>query len=280
MKQILFLLIFPCLALAQYQGNGNQKITLGEQTTADGLVWRGRLADTANLLTNKLDTSVYIVLDTGTRAMWYYRASTTPKWTRLVDSLNNLQGTLAVAKGGTGSETKNFVDLTTAQSIAGVKNFGDTIVVNKGIRFPSTEITSTNSNTLDDYEEGTWTPVIKYNTTNTPIHSNQTGRYTKIGSLVQITFILSFNENGSSGSYIVIEGLPYTVKNTNGAKAVVAMQSFGLINLPLNISLTGKLDNNTKNIELQLNDNQGTFITNLYTDNDQDIYGFVVYEAN
>ena len=112
MKQLLFLLLFPCLAMAQYTGNSGQKITLGEQTTADGLVWRGRLADTANLLTNKLDTSVYIVLDTGTRAMWYYRASTTPKWTRLVDSLNNMQGqlslttkvtgTLPVANGGTG----------------------------------------------------------------------------------------------------------------------------------------------------------------------------------
>ena len=115
MKQLLFLLLFPCLAMAQYQGNANQKITLGEQTTADGLVWRGRLADTANLLTNKLDTSVYIVLDTGTRAMWYYRVSTTPKWTRLVDSLNNLQGqlsltskvtgTLPIANGGTGQTT-------------------------------------------------------------------------------------------------------------------------------------------------------------------------------
>ena len=115
MKQLLFLLLFPCFAMAQYQGNENQKITLGEQTTADGLVWRGRLADTANLLTNKLDTSVYIVLDTTTRAMWYYRASTTPKWTRLIDSLNNLQGqlslttkvtgTLPVANGGTNLTT-------------------------------------------------------------------------------------------------------------------------------------------------------------------------------
>jgi uncharacterized protein (TIGR02145 family) len=47
--------------------------------------------------------------------MWYYRASTTPKWTRLVDSLNNLQGQLSlttkvtgvlpVANGGTGQTT-------------------------------------------------------------------------------------------------------------------------------------------------------------------------------
>jgi hypothetical protein len=117
MKQLLplFLFLLPCLAWAQYPSNGNQKITLGEQTTADGLIWRGRLADTANLLTNKLDTSVYIVLDTGTRAMWYYRASTTPKWTRLVDSLNNFQGQLSlttkvtgvlpVTNGGTGTGT-------------------------------------------------------------------------------------------------------------------------------------------------------------------------------
>jgi hypothetical protein len=41
MKQLLFLLLFPCLALAQYTGNAGQKITLGEQTTADGLVFRG-----------------------------------------------------------------------------------------------------------------------------------------------------------------------------------------------------------------------------------------------
>lgn len=117
MKQLLSLALalIPCLAWAQYPSNGNQKITLGEQTTADGLIWRGSISDTANLLTNKLDTSVYIVLDTGTRAMWYYRASTTPKWTRLVDSLNNLQGqlsltskvtgTLPVANGGTGATT-------------------------------------------------------------------------------------------------------------------------------------------------------------------------------
>ena len=116
MKNIFYiLLLLPTIIFAQYPSNSGQKITLGEQTTADGLVYRGRLADTANLLTNKLDTSVYIVLDTGTRAMWYYRASTTPKWTRLVDSLNNMQGqlslttkvtgTLPVANGGTNRTT-------------------------------------------------------------------------------------------------------------------------------------------------------------------------------
>ena len=150
MKQLLFLLLFPCLALAQYTGNAGQKITLGEQTTADGLVFRGRLADTANLLTNKLDTSVYIVLDTGTQAMWYYRASTTPKWTRLVDSLNNLQGTLSVAKGGTGSATQNFVDLTTTQTITGKKIINSTsfdpLIVTSSAAATIQAIDNTNAN--------------------------------------------------------------------------------------------------------------------------------------
>ena len=150
MKQLLFLILFPCLCVAQYTGNAGQKITLGEQTTADGLVFRGRLADTANLLTNKLDTSVYIVLDTGTRAMWYYRASTTPKWTRLVDSLNNMQGqlslttkvtgTLPVANGGTGASVRTFVDTINTQTVNGAKTFTSAVT---GARFNPTGSTVT-----------------------------------------------------------------------------------------------------------------------------------------
>jgi hypothetical protein len=135
----LFIFIASCLN-AQYNSPIRNKVTLGKQTTADGLVWRGRLADTANLLTNKLDTSVYIVLVTGTRAMWYYRVSTTPKWTRLVDSLNNLQGQLSlttkvtgvlpVANGGTGNTSLNAADIVTksgTQTIGGAKTFSSAL---------------------------------------------------------------------------------------------------------------------------------------------------------
>ena len=81
MKQLLFLLLFPCLALAQYQGNANQKITLGEQTTADGLVFRGvanldTVAATSKITrANKQDTSAYILLDTVTNLLWHYKTA-------------------------------------------------------------------------------------------------------------------------------------------------------------------------------------------------------------
>ena len=75
MKQLLFLLLFPCLCVAQYTGNAGQKITLGEQTTADGLVFRGVLNDTA-LITPFSDTSAYIILDTVNNRFFHYRRNT------------------------------------------------------------------------------------------------------------------------------------------------------------------------------------------------------------
>jgi hypothetical protein len=81
MKQILFLFLFPYLAVAQYTGNAGQKITLGEQTTADGLVYRGLAADT----TRKpiVDTMAYILLDTNTNIIWQYKKAVNNAWTRL-----------------------------------------------------------------------------------------------------------------------------------------------------------------------------------------------------
>jgi hypothetical protein len=120
MKQLLFLLLFPCIALAQYTGNAGQKITLGEQTTADGLVYRGVENDTA-LITPLSDTSAYIILDTVNNKFYNYNR-TTNVWslagggvsvssfsagsTGLTPSTATtgavtLGGTLAVANGGT-----------------------------------------------------------------------------------------------------------------------------------------------------------------------------------
>ena len=123
MKQLLFLLLFPCLALAQYPSNGNQKITLGEQTTADGLIWRGVLADTG-IITPLSDTSAYIILDTVNHRFYNYNRATNVWSMAGVGSISSgLTGVLPIANGGTGSATKNFVDLTTTQTVGGIKTF-------------------------------------------------------------------------------------------------------------------------------------------------------------
>ena len=51
-----------------------------------------------------------------------------------------------------------------------------------GITFPATQSDSSNANTLDDYEEGTWTPNVGtlVNMTGTPTYTN--AKYQKIGN--------------------------------------------------------------------------------------------------
>lgn len=46
-----------------------------------------------------------------------------------IDLTSKVTGTLPIANGGTGSATKNFVDLTTAQTIAGAKYFSDSVSI-------------------------------------------------------------------------------------------------------------------------------------------------------
>jgi len=107
MKQLipLFLFLLPCFALAQYPTNGNQKITLGEQTSADGLVYRGVLADTG-IITPSSDTSAYIILDTVNHRFYNYNRATNVWSMAGVGSISSgLTGVLPVANGGTGASS-------------------------------------------------------------------------------------------------------------------------------------------------------------------------------
>src|SRR3990167_5810415 len=55
------------------------------------------------------------------------------------------------------------------------------------IKFPGTQNASSNVNTLDDYEEGTWTPVLTFATAGdlSVAYSVQVGSYVKIGNLAR-----------------------------------------------------------------------------------------------
>jgi hypothetical protein len=77
-----------------------------------------------------------------------------------------------------------------------------------GITFPATQSASTDANTLDDYEEGTWTPNVGGNAT----YTVQVGRYVKVGSQVTAWGQMWINVLGT-GSTEIISGLPFTSAN-------------------------------------------------------------------
>jgi hypothetical protein len=95
-----------------------------------------------------------------------------------------------------------------------------------GIRFPATQVPSSNANTLDDYEEGTWTPVVG------GVTLTGAGRYTKVGRLVSISFA---NQNGipalAVGARMDCTGIPFGV--VAGAWANTAIPSIGWNNASL-----------------------------------------------
>ena len=73
-----------------------------------------------------------------------------------------------------------------------------------GLTFPVTQSASSDANTLDDYEEGTWTPSVG----GTATYTAQAGHYTKIGNFVKIRFHLNVNVLGT-GSTTAITGIPF-----------------------------------------------------------------------
>jgi len=80
----------------------------------------------------------------------------------------------------------------------------------KGIVLGATSNTA--ANTLDDYEEGTWTGAIAYAGGSGWSTTEGNGKYIKIGHLVHCTVLLSWNEGSGSGA-VSFSGLPFTIKN-------------------------------------------------------------------
>ena len=78
-----------------------------------------------------------------------------------------------------------------------------------GITFPSTASPSTDAYTLDDYREGTWTPIVG-SVTGTITSYTSSGMYTKIGRVVTIGYIITITNNGTGAGGVTMT-LPFTI---------------------------------------------------------------------
>jgi len=98
------------------------------------------------------------------------------------------------------------------------------IDLTSGITFPASGVGSPDSNFLNMYEVGDWTPSIG----GTATYTSRVGRYIKIGKLVFIYGTIVVNSRGT-GSQSTISGLPFTTANeTFGVLSVSKTSSFAL----------------------------------------------------
>jgi hypothetical protein len=152
--------------------------------------------------------------------------------------VTNLTGTASININGTvGATTPTTVVATTVQAsttmgVGGATPSGS----GAGITFPASMSDSTDSNTLDDYEEGTWTPTVG----GTATYTLQAGTYTKIGRLINIRFQLIISSLGT-GSTTFMTGLPYNA--TTGGQGVVSYATGVASNF---YSIVSHIDNSTQ----------------------------------
>jgi hypothetical protein len=137
-------------------------------------------------------------------------------------------GTLALSASSTNIITlsTNGVERARVPSAGGVQVVGALSVGNvapttsgAGITFPATQSASSDANTLDDYEEGTWTPTYAFSTSGSVTTASE-GRYTKIGRVVVIEARIYTTAISSPTGNATITGLPFTAASVPGYHAL------------------------------------------------------------
>lgn len=138
-------------------------------------------------------------------------ASTTSGFVHGADT----SGVIALQNNGTTYATGNQygIGLGTAVPSSGI-----------GLAFPATQSASSDANTLDDYEEGSWTPVIDSSTAGTGRATTvNSARYTKVGNLCYVYCYVNLGTLGSGGAgQIIVKGLPFTSvsSSSNGLQGI------------------------------------------------------------
>jgi hypothetical protein len=103
-----------------------------------------------------------------------------------------------------------------------------TLVLNQGqIQFPATQNASADANTLDDYEEGDWTPTIASSGTQPTVSSygNRIGKYTKVGNVVTATCLIRATISNAGTGYPRVTGLPFSVNFVGLEGVAIGLQN-------------------------------------------------------
>lgn len=136
-------------------------------------------------------------------------------------------GTAAVAD--TGTSAGNVVTLATGAALVAPALLDISGAAAGQIKFPATMNPSADANTLDDYEQGTFSPTIEGSTAaGVGTYTFNFGTYTKIGRLVHVSILMEWTAHTGTGN-MRIAGLPFA---TGAAHAM-------LIAYANNLTITG-----------------------------------------
>jgi hypothetical protein len=146
------------------------------------------------------------------------------------------------------------------------------------IKFPATQVASANANTLDDYEEGTYTPDIRNGGW---AFGARSGFYTKIGNLVTVNLLVVWTANNTpSGASFEIT-LPFAAFGSGNFRAPAAIGYTAGINFNTSRQLVAHVDMSNNYLSFQQLVSGGTpiILSNADINNSGEIQISVTYQV-
>ena len=143
----------------------------------------------------------------------------------------------------TGTVTGDFYSDANVNIISGTVNTihrigsilsAPTAIVN-AVQFPATQVPSLDPNTLDDYEEGIWTPAITFGGAATGVTydtARTKGSFVKVGRTVFVNGRLTLTSKGSSTGAALITGLTFASSASTHALELVSVGFYANITTP------------------------------------------------
>jgi len=124
-------------------------------------------------------------------------------------------------------------------------------IIPAGVTLGTSAGTYAAANTLDDYEEGTWTPSLSAGgNTDATFGANNGGGYTKIGNKVHLQGRLSVNSIGSLSGPISLTGFPFTSSSSHNMSVISVGRATSLA-ITAGQSITGWVSQGVTYSELQ-----------------------------
>ena len=134
------------------------------------------------------------------------------------------------------------------------------------------------ANKLDDYEEGTWTPVVSgSDNAGTMNYTSRLGRYTKVGRLVTLHFYVEADQGTGSG-HLLLGGAPFTIVNYHFAFGSPQWNTG--ISYPSSGRDANWLRYNSTSFDIRCNMDNAAFTTVVYSSNVEYLRGCITYETD
>lgn len=128
------------------------------------------------------------------------------------------------------------------------------------------------ANKLEDYEVGTFTPVLEFGGGNTNItYSTRSGFYTKIGNVVYFYAECQLSSRGTSTGNLAIRDLPFSPQRTATSVSVLTGSLSSVNDIQIFLSTNGKINFENRNTGTQsslthnnVNSNSTFFVSGTY----------------